>query len=190
MINPIEQFAVFLQKLPSLGPRQAFRLALYISNMSSSEQLEFKKHLEKISSLKTCPMCFLKIVEACEICSDRNRSTGLVAIVEKETDKRSLENTGIFTGQYLLLGELNKDGILTTEHKRRLGSLKDREVKEVILALSPTVIGDVFFNQIKEYLNRLGIENVSGLARGITTGSDIEFADSDTLIESIKNRKK
>lgn len=195
--DAIKKLAALLSELPSLGPRQATRLAFYIAGLDKSNVEEFIETLKAVSKVKRCTHCFVLDELAgglCTICSSNRRNQAVIAIVEKETDVHTIEKTRVFHGRYLVLGELSKDGILNAQHKQRLQALKhsiedlpDAKAEEIILALSPTTYGDVNAAVLTGTL-RTWTGKLTRLARGIPTGAEIEFADEDTLGAALKNR--
>ncbi|MDD4761577.1 MAG: toprim domain-containing protein [Candidatus Pacebacteria bacterium] len=189
-----------LASLPGIGPRQAIRLAFFLSRSGR----EFSGHLsEAIRSLgetKVCESCFFihennsSSENFCEICSDTSRLGNIIALVEKETDLLSLEKTGKFKGRYLVLGDLKKNGVLGNEERRRIEIFKNRvknsssgKLEEIILALSPTSFGDFNASMLEKELSGLA-KKITRLGRGIPTGGEIEFADEETLSHALENR--
>lgn len=202
--EPIENFADVFSKLPSIGPRQATRLAFYIANLGKEKIKELSQTIAELSELTACARCFRTFtphsarqtdsVKLCSICSDPMRTKNLIAIVEKETDILSLEKTKKFNGRYLLLGKLHRTGELEPEQKLRLSSLKNfikKELKnkaeEIILAVNPTVYGDLNASFLKKELEEYA-DKITRLGRGIPTGGEIEFADEDTLSSALERR--
>ena len=147
--DPIKNFVKVFSKLPSIGPRQATRLAFFISSLGKNKVKEIADAVSELNNLATCTRCFKTYLgngDLCSICSDPTREKNLIAIVEKETDLLSLEKTRKFNGWYLVLGELHKNGDLEPEQKLRLASLKalikkesGGKAEEIILAVNPTV---------------------------------------------------
>ncbi len=189
--DPIKKFVDVFSKLPSIGPRQATRLAFYIKGLGTQKVKEIGSVIYGLSNLATCSQCFRTHTgddTLCSICSDSSRNKNLVAIVEKETDLLSLEKTKKFNGQYLVLGELEKSGELKPEQKLRLASLKKlKNVEEIILATNPTVYGDLGASLLKKELEGV-TKKITRLGRGIPTGGEIEFADEDTLGSALDKR--
>ena len=190
----IKRLAELLSKLPSLGPRQATRLSFYLAGLSKDEVTELADAVQAVASIKRCINCFSLSAQKdslCEICSNPRRDESIVAIVEKETDMQTLEKTKALNGRYLILGQLPKDGILSSDQKRRLERLKTLAPKgqyeEVIIALSPTTYGDLNASLINHELRTIA-KKITRLGRGIPTGAEIEFADEETLQGALKNR--
>ena len=196
--SPLTKFVEIFSSLPGVGPRQAIRLAFHFITQGVAFNDEVAKTILALKRIKVCRQCFY-IHEnesgLCDICSDPNRNRELVAIVEKETDLMSIENTGEFQGRYLILGDLSRTGILEAAQKLRLNSLKDWIMKElggkaqeIIIALNPSPQGELMTNLITEELKGL-TERVSRLGRGIPSGGEIEFADEETLGSALKRRE-
>lgn len=194
----IRQFVDTFSKFPGIGPRQAIRLAFYIIGQGVSFQKEIVRALEDFKNVGICKQCFY-IHEnksgLCDFCEDAERDQDIIAIIEKETDVMSIENTGKFNGRYLVLGNIRKIGILGAEQKLRLQSLKkwiEKELggkaKEIIIAINPTSEGDIIAHIIAEDMKPFSLK-VSRLGRGIPTGGEIEFADEDTLGSAIEGRR-
>jgi recombination protein RecR len=195
--EPIKKFVDVFSKLPSIGPRQATRLAFYIAGLGKGKVKEIADAVSGLNNLATCARCFRTHTgrgKLCSICSDPTRAENVIAIIERETDLLSLEKTKKFHGWYLILGELHKTGELEPEQKLRLASLKtfiqkelNGKAEEVILAINPTVYGDLNASLIKKELEGLA-EKITRLGRGIPTGGEIEFSDEDTLGEALERR--
>lgn len=193
----IKQFVDIFSRLPGIGPRQAIRLAFYFVRQGKAFQQDFLKAVENLKDINICRQCFY-IAEGkenlCDYCSDKNRNQGIIAIVEKETDILSIENTKKFNGRYLVLGDVRKSGIMETDQKLRLQSLKkwiEKELggttEEIIVAVNPTTEGDIISSLIAEEMRSFA-KKVTRLGRGIPTGGEIEFADEDTLGSAIERR--
>ncbi|MFA5084521.1 MAG: recombination mediator RecR [Candidatus Paceibacterota bacterium] len=192
--EPVKNFIEIFSKLPSIGPRLATRLAFYLTNSGKNEIENLEKSVGNLKKLKTCERCFFIYTDSCPICSNKNRSKDIIAIVEKETDLISLEKTGKFNGQYLILGGLAKNGELDPKQRLRLRSLAERikkesggQIKEIIIALSPTTFGDFTASLIEKELKHLALK-ISHLAKGVPTGGEIEFADEETLKSALEKR--
>ena len=193
----IKRFVDTFSRLPGIGPRQAIRLAFYFVRQGKAFQQDFVKVVRDFKNIGICKQCFY-IAESednlCDFCSDKSRDQTVIAIVEKETDILSIENTKKFKGRYLVLGDIRKSGIMEADQKLRLQSLKgwikkelDGKAKEIIVAVNPTTEGDIISSLIAEEVKPFA-EKVSYLGRGIPTGGEIEFADEGTLGSAIERR--
>lgn len=193
----VKKFASVFAKLPSIGPRQALRLAFYLVESGASNLTDIEHAVKRLQSLRLCENCFFTHENKdglCDICKDPRRNQSFIAIVEKATDLISLEKTKKFGGRYLVLGDLKKTGVMEPEQKLRLGALKKfiekncgGKAEEIIIALSPTAYGDLnaamLGTEIKAHAKK-----ISRLGRGIPTGGEIEFADEETLSSALEKR--
>ncbi len=200
MLPPsLKQLADLLMTLPSIGPRQAIRLAFHIANLPHTRIQEFATALERVTSAHPCAECFFVHDSSellCDICRDVNRRKDTIAIVEKETDVASLERAKKFTGCYLVLGDIRRGGVLDDLQKLKLQHLRARILKmpggvatEIILATNPTTSGDLSATVITEMLTGC-TPAFTRLGRGLPTGGEIEFADEETLASAFDNRHK
>ena len=195
---PLSKFVEIFSALPGIGPRQAIRLAFFFVQQGVAFENEVAKTILALKGIKICRQCFYihqNESGLCNICSDKNRNQNLIAIVEKETDLMSIENIGQFSGRYLILGDLKKTGVLETGQKLRLNSLKDwirkeqdGKIEEIIVALNPSLQGELMTNLIAEEFKGL-TGKISRLGRGIPSGGEIEFADEETLGSALKRRE-
>ena len=198
--DPIKNFIHYFSKLPSIGPRQATRLAFHVISSGKDEIDGIIKSLEGLESMSVCEKCFFVFLpqdkddKLCEICRDKKRNPKLIAIVEKETDLISIEKTNKFDGNYFIIGSLQKNGVLGSEQKRRLEKIKTNiekelggQADEIIIATNPTTYGDFNAAILSKELKDLA-KKITRLGRGIPTGGEIEFADEDTLGNALERR--
>ncbi|MBI3588948.1 MAG: recombination protein RecR [Candidatus Liptonbacteria bacterium] len=195
--SPIKRLVERLSELPAIGPRQATRLAFYLISRGQNEIHSLAQEIEALSKIKICGNCFFihqNVGNLCDTCADSTRKKDVIAIIEKETDLVSIENTKKFNGRYLVLGVISKTGILEDWQKLRLQNLKsfinkdlDGKAEEIILAFSPTSNGDFNVSLLLKELAPLA-KKVTRLGRGLPTGGEIEFADDETLGEALAKR--
>lgn len=196
--STIQKFAELVSKFPSIGKRQALRLAFYLTrNKEIGRKLLFiLTELEK--NTKTCKLCSLPFEGGgllCPICNDKNRKKDLICIVEKETDVFSIENTHQFQGVYHILGQLIDPNNLESYQKlhleklqKRIQELPNKMAEEIILALNPTTEGDLTVMYLERKLKNLA-QKITRISRGIPTGGEIEFADEETIKNALFNRQ-
>lgn len=187
-----------LSSLPSLGPRQATRLAFYLLEKGPAGIRNASEALQALAEVKICERCYFVHENEgalCPICANSNRRADTVLVVEKETDLLSLENTGKYSGRYLVFGPIAKNGLLTAEQKNRLQRFKDtarREhpegLMEIILGFNPSTGGDFHADLVARELAGVA-QKMSRLGRGLPTGGEIEFADDETLGQALEGRK-
>lgn len=194
--DSIKKFIEIFSTLPSIGTRQATRLAFKLINSGRAKIEETAEGVSDLKYLKICSRCFFvhqNKDNLCNICSDKTRQQNIIAIIEKETDLISLERTKKFKGRYLILGELSKTGVLESVQKLRLNNLKDfikkefGQAEEIIIAINPTTFGDLNASMIAKELSPM-TKKISRLGRGIPTGGEIEFADEETLGQALDRR--
>ncbi|MBM3281442.1 MAG: recombination protein RecR [Candidatus Harrisonbacteria bacterium] len=194
--EPLRRLQEALQELPGIGPRQALRIAYFISSLGKVRITELARAILRLTELRTCTQCFLTHEREgafCAICGDETRDQLTVTIVERETDALSIEKAQIYRGRYLILGEVRRDSELSIEQKIRLNSLlsflKERGgALEIIIAVNQTMYGELAAERIEEYA-KSHTKKITRLGRGLPTGGEIEFADPDTLAHSLKNRR-
>ena len=193
----IKRLVDILASLPGIGPRQAIRLAFHLIRQGEGFQRELEDSVRDLRSAKICSQCFYvheNKDSLCDICNDDTRDKSIIAIVEKETDLMSIENTGKFRGRYLVLGELGRGGMLEADQKLKLKSLKSwiskglsGRAREVVVAFNPTPQSDFITNQIAKELESF-VDKVTRLGIGIPSSGEIEFADDETLGGAIEGR--
>ena len=180
--------------LPGIGKRTAIRLVLHILKQPPENMEQFGNSIISLSTkIKHCKICHnISDDEICTICSNKSRDSSVLCVVENIKDIVAIENTQQFNGKYHILGGILSpmEGIGPSD--LNIDSLENRitteNVKELILALSPTMEGDTTNFFLYKRLNKFNIK-LSIIARGISFGDELEFADEITLGRSIINRK-
>jgi recombination protein RecR len=196
--SPIQRVADELAELPSIGPRQAIRLAFFLVSQKKEHIATLAASIDNLRNIKTCERCFFihqNPDELCDICRNPNRNQRVIMVVEKETDLVSLENTNKFVGRYFIVGEITKTGLLEDWQKARLASLKayiqnnlpEKQADELIFAFNPTSLGDLQTSLLTKELAPYAHKK-SRLGRGLPTGGEIEFADDETLGSALERR--
>lgn len=179
--------------LPSVGPKMAERIVLYLFKQDAERLQNFAESLEGLHALKSCSRCF-HIAEAdlCEICADQKRDHTLLCLVEEPLDVIAFERAGGYAGVYHVLGGVldvgKNDNSQNLHIQELLERVHDEGIKEVILATNPTTEGDMTALYLKKKLEPLHVK-ISRIARGLATGGDIEYADELTLRSALTNRK-
>ncbi|MDR1356068.1 MAG: recombination mediator RecR [Tannerellaceae bacterium] len=182
-----------LASLPGVGYKTALRLALYMLRREAAYTEGFVDALLALRlKVRYCPVCHnICEGERCGICSDTHRDGSTVCVVENIKEVMAIENTGQFHGLYHVLGGIISpiDGIGPgdLEIDSLVQRVADGDIKEVILALSTTMEGDTTGFFIYRKLAEYAVE-VTAIARGISIGDEIEYADEITLGRSILNR--
>ncbi|HFA51563.1 MAG TPA: recombination protein RecR [Bacteroidetes bacterium] len=187
--NAVEAFA----SLPGIGRKTALRLTLHLVGQELKETELFAEGVLKMrQQIKHCSICHnLSDDDTCHVCKDKRRDRSLVCVVESIRDVMAIEDTSQYRGLYHVLGGLINplDGIGPSELE--IDSLLVRansdEIKEIILAISPTIEGDTTMFYITKKLRDSGVK-VSSIARGVSFGGELEYADEVTLGRSIVAR--
>lgn len=182
-----------ISQLPGIGKRTALRLALHLLKQPKEQTAHLTQALSHMrEDLKFCKSCHnISDVELCEICSNPLRTDDIVCVVEDIRDVMAIENTASHKGLYHVLGgKINPmEGI--GPHDLNIESLvekvKQGHIKELIFALSSTMEGDTTNFYIFKQLQGLEVKT-STIARGISVGDELEYADEITLGRSIINR--
>ncbi|MCK5473483.1 MAG: recombination protein RecR [Planctomycetes bacterium] len=187
----IEQFS----QLPGIGNKTAERLAFYILKTQRQKALALAKAIEDVKNkIKRCEICYnLSEDKICKICSDTRRDKSLICVVEQPKDIINLEKTQACKWVYHVLGGhiAPLDGI--EPHDLTIDALVDRvktgEVQEVIMATNPNMAGDGTSLYISSLLKQTKVK-ITRLARGLATGTTIEYASGKMLADAITGRQK
>ncbi len=184
-----------LKKLPSIGEKSAERLAFAIMNMDDEDISIFSKSIVDIKSkIKKCTICGnITENEICEICLDKNRDASIICVVEDVKNIITLEKTKTYNGRYHVLEGLISpvDGRGPDEIKIQslIEKVKNEDIKEVIIAISPTLEGETTALYISKLLKDEEVI-VSRIAYGIPIGADMEYLDPVTLSMAMNNRNE
>lgn len=194
--QPLKNLIDQLSKLPEIGPRAATRLAFFLLNQPESYIKDLARAvLELKTKTKTCKNCFnLASADICHICSDPKRDQKIICVIEDILDILPIERTRRYQGVYHVMGGLiapiegiTPDKLHIKELVERIKKLNSKTI-EIILALNPTVEGDTTALYLERTLKPLGIK-ITRLGRGLSSGSDLEYADETTLINALMGRR-
>jgi recombination protein RecR len=186
----IDQFA----KLPGIGKKSAERITYHILRVHESEALQLADAIRAVKqNVRYCQNCFnLSEKQLCEICEDPRRRQDQLCVVEQPRDLIALEQSGAYNGLYhVLLGRIAPlEGVgpdqLTVD--ALVQRVRTGGIKEVIMATNPTLEGDGTALYISHQLQDLSVE-ITRLARGITTGTVLEFANKEILADALSGRQ-
>jgi len=187
--NAVNEFA----KLPGIGRKTALRLALYTLKRTPEEIALLGESIVNLrNQVNYCRICHnICDDDICSICNDPNRDVALLCVVENIKEVMAIENTGQFHGLYHVLGGIISPMEGVGPNDLQIASLIQRtqngDISEIILALSTTMEGDTTNFYIYRKLAGLNIK-ISVIARGVSIGDEIEYADEITLGRSILNR--
>jgi recombination protein RecR len=192
--EPMGRLIAEFTKMPGIGPKSAQRLAFYVLQASDGE---IKGLIDALQETKKkvgyCSNCFnISVEDPCEICGDENRDRTKICVVALSQDLIAIEKTREYNGHYHVLGGVISplDGI-GPENLRIKELLKrlTKDVKEVILALNPTVEGEATVIYLTRLLKPLGVM-MTRIAYGLPVGSDMDYADEVTLTKSFEGRRE
>ncbi|MBO6272109.1 recombination protein RecR [bacterium] len=193
--KPIATLIEYFQKFPSVGPKSAQRMAFQVLKMPIEE---VKKFADAVVDAKeqtcACEICFnLSSTSPCEICQSTKRDKSTICIVAETKDLIAIEKTNEYHGLYHvlqgLISPMEGIGADDIRIKELLTRLTDENVKEIILALSPSVEGEVTSLYLSKLIKPFGIK-ISRIAFGLPVGADIEFADEVTIAKAIEGRRE
>ena len=211
-LPPVEPVARVIQefnRLPGIGPRTAQKLAYHLIRASKEESRALAQAvLDMAEQVRFCSRCQnVTRDDPCAVCADGERDPGVLCVVEEPLDVLAIERIGVYQGRYHVLhGVLSPmDGV--TPERLRIKELLERlrtkdgspdqadgagagsSFPEVIVATNPSLEGEATAMYLRELLTRLGVR-VTRLARGLPSGSDLEFADTVTLTRALEGRQE
>lgn len=189
----IEKAVEAFASLPGVGRKTALRLVLHLLKQDKKTTEQFAAALVSLrEGIRECSICHnLSDDEICQICADQRRDRSLVCVVETMRDIMAIEDTGQFRGLYHVLGGIISpiEGIGPGDV--HIDSLVERakqgDIREVVMAISPTIEGETTIYYISKKLQPLGVQ-VSTIARGVSFGGELEYADEITLGRSLVAR--
>jgi len=182
-----------ISQLPGIGKRTALRLALHMLRQQKNQTEDLANALVLMrNNIKFCNNCHnISDLETCEICANPKRDNSIICVVEDIRDVMAIESTSSFKGLYHVLGGkispmdgIGPDDLNITS---LVDKIKSGAVKELIFALSSTMEGDTTNFYIYKLINKFDVLT-SAIARGVSVGDDLEYADEITLGRSITNR--
>jgi len=203
-MDSLHKLVELFRQFPGIGPRQARRFVYFLLTKDQSfldELAELGITLKK--EIAPCIRCFRHVPKnvssLCNICRDKNRDKTMLALVAKDIDLEAIERSSSFNGRYFVLG-----GTIPMLEKKNQGHVRQSELlvlveseakteglKEILLGLSANPEGEYTADRIKEALAPLVAKHklsVTTLGRGLSTGSELEYADSETIKSALKNR--
>lgn len=203
-MNPIERLAQQFKEFPGIGERQAKRFVYFLLHKNPGYVDDLAHAVAELkNTINQCPSCFLFFQGAkgslCDTCSNPKTDKSLLMIVEKDADLETIKRSKNYTGMYFILGGLvpivTKDTPTFVRTKELSRTIEDRakkgELKEVIIALSLNPQGEHTDSYLREILSSLQENykfNIVSLGRGLSTGTELEYSDSETIKNALKNR--
>jgi recombination protein RecR len=190
----IKQLIFNLKKLPGIGSKTAERLAFSMIDFDADKLTSFSDAICSVrDKIKNCKVCGnITDEEVCSICNNSIRDHSIIFVVEKSKDIVLFEKLGVYNGIYHVLGGLISplDGIGPNELSlsKLIDRVSNEKIKEVILALKPSIEGETTMQYIRKLLEPYDVK-ISKIATGVPMGTDIEYIDSLTLEMAIDERK-
>ncbi len=197
MTDAIDRLVALFQRFPGIGPRQAQRFVQYLLRSSPSTRRDIVDAIQSLSSgVHQCPECFRFFADdtkTCSLCASERDDT-LLAVVASDADLAALEKSGTYRGRYFVLGgtiSLASEKTTGLRVPQLLKSLATRkELKEVVLAFPANPEGDATSVRVREEIVAVDKDlSVTSLGRGLSTGSELEYADSETLKSAFESRR-
>ena len=193
--GPISTLIEEFSKLPGVGRKTAQRLAFHVINMNMNDVESLSKAIvEAKKEIKYCSICYnITDKDPCSMCSNKNRDSSVICVVEDPRDVAAMERTKEFNGQYHVLNGvispmdgIGPDMIRIKELVQRLGN---QDVREIIMATNPTIEGEATAMYIARLLKPMGIK-VTRIAHGLPVGGDLEYADEVTISKALEGRRE
>jgi recombination protein RecR len=193
----VERLVDAFARLPGVGPKTASRLTYYLLRVPKEESLELAEALRTLREETTfCSRCFNITnvdTDPCLICRDESRDAQVICVVEEPLDVLAIERTGRFTGRYHVLhGALAPVEGVGPEDLRieeLVHRVRSENIQELILATNPTLEGEATVMYLKRRLEGFTVR-LTRLARGLPSGGDLEYADSNTLSQALDGRRE
>ena len=197
----IDKLSEIFKEFPGIGERQARRFVYFLMAKNGAYTDNLTKLIQDLKKeVAQCKECFRFFIlrdppkdgQVCEICAEPNLDATLM-VVEKDSDLESVRKSGIYRGKYFVLGGLVPIVEKNTKRQVRIEELKqkaesNKQLKEIILAFSLNPHGEHTDQYIRGELKNLGVK-ISSLGRGLSTGTELEYSDNDTLKNALKNRQ-
>lgn len=185
-----------LAHLPGIGMRSAERIAFHLLKQSPAEAMKLAEAIRDVKTrIRHCSVCYnLTEQDPCNVCCDPSRDQGVICVVEQPKDLLALETTGMYRGVYhVLLGRIAPledvgPGDLTID--ALLQRVASGTVREIIMGTNPNMEGDGTALHVQSLLNQFPNVQVTRLARGLPSGSNIEYANRNILADAISGRQK
>lgn len=189
----IENAVAEFKKLPGIGEKTALRLVLHLLKQDKEKVQKFSDNILKMrEEIQYCKTCYnLSDTNVCDVCSNQMRERNIICVVENIRDVIAIESTGTFRGLYHVLGGIISpvNGIgpndLNIEPLEK--RVREENVEEIIMAISPTMEGDTTLYYISKLLQPYNVK-LTTIARGVSFGGELEYTDEITLSRSISSR--
>ncbi len=199
-MDPISKLTEYFREFPGIGPRQARRFVYFLLTRNTGYLDEISRLILEIKkNIRVCSSCFRFYQDGnsttCNICNNKNRDASQLMIVSRDVDFEAIEKSKFYNGYYFILGGnipiLDKE----PEKRVRVKELKEKLLKnkpgEVILSLNVNAEGENTIEYLKTVIGNVDSNiKITVLGRGLSTGSELEYSDTDTIKNALKNREK
>lgn len=200
----IDSLIEYFRQFPGIGPRQAKRFVYYLLTRNESYRKDLSKLIEKLGAdIALCQSCFRFFpanasgVKICDICANPNRDISSLMVVLRDVDFENIEKSHFYKGKYFILGggvpildERPEDKVRIRELLKTIEA-HSKDLKEIIIAISLTAEGenteDYLRGALKGAAEKYSLK-ISTLGRGLSTGTELEYSDGDTIKNALKNR--
>lgn len=202
-MDPISKLTEYFREFPGIGPRQAKRFVYFLLTRNTSYLDEISRLILEIKkSIKVCSSCFRFYQDnsresLCKTCSDSSRDHSQLMVVSRDVDYEAIEKGKFYNGHYFILGGnipiLDKEPEKKVRMKELVEKIGSGKFNEIILSLNANTEGEHTADFIKSYLTEKFPESkftFSILGRGLSTGTELEYSDSDTIKNALKNRER
>ena len=194
----LDKLAQLFARFPGIGERQSRRFVYFLLAQNRDYVNDLAQTIENLKqAVQQCPLCLrysrLGTDGICDTCSNPSVDRSILLVVEKDTDHDVIKKSGLYSGNYFVLGdtipliEKRQTRARTAQLEKRVRDLS-KDLKEIILAFSLTPDGDHTDEKIREFLAPFKIK-ISSLGRGLSTGTEIEYSDSETVKYALQNRQ-
>lgn len=204
-MDSFDKLKVLFESFPGIGPRQAARFVYFLLRKSPQYRHELSERIRDVArDIRQCSDCkrFFPTEstrgETCRICSDTSTDRATLMLVERDSDLESIHRSGVYSGRYFVLGgslpilEKEPERKIRISDLERLLTRDGNTITEIILAFSVTPQGEHTAEYLSEklapLLSQFGI-TLSTLGRGVSTGTELEYADKDTISHALRGRK-
>lgn len=205
MEDPIEKLSQYFKEFPGIGERQAKRFVYFLLHKNPNYAKELSENINSLKNLiHQCPSCFLffrgDFDQLCDVCKNPKTDKTSLLIIEKDADYENIKKSKNYSGMYFILGGLapivTKDTPTFLRLKELLSTIESRakndKLKEIIIALSLNPQGEHTDMYLREQISPLEDKykfKVVSLGRGLSTGTELEYSDGETIKNALLNRQ-
>ncbi len=205
-MDPIQKLSSLFSQFPGIGTRQSRRFVYFLLKQNKSYIKELVRHIEELEgTILECIRChryftkrYSEAGPICEICSNTARDKTLLMIVEKDSDLDAIERSSMYNGTYFILGgtlpilEKHPEDRIRIQNLEQLLEKESGHLKEIILACAVTPESEHTAEYVREHISTIADANyikITSLGRGLSTGTELEYSDAETLKYALEGRK-